>query len=257
MSDRYRLGIDLSTRNIGFCILNELNEVLHKSTLELSPFSFDNSKMKSNISKIRNHLMSILDPDTLKYCNMYEWNRLWVGIELSNYGNNMLTNHFHFYAGIIWDLLTHRTNEKYSFCFHDVVVKCFNANQWMYKCGIRPKDERDRRKKAVRKFVMEHSKEYDPTWTEDECDAYCIAYWLDELQNTDELHANVQKKKRDANKRTWLLYSLERKLTSKLAELASLDKVRNAKRIETVKVIIEGLRKEISDVKKKTHRSKN
>lgn len=254
MSDRYRLGIDLSTTNIGVCVLEDNNEVRIKGTIKLEPFSFETQKMCINTEVIANQLIRILK-DTLFHNGGWPYN-LDVGIELSNYNNALLTNRFHFYAGVIyqilWDCMFDEELKKET-KIHELKIKFFNANQWMFKCGIRPRDDRNVRKKLVRKFVMEHCERYNDNWTEDECDAYGIAYWLDELKNTDELHEETKKKALDKTKRTWLLYSLERKLNSKLAELASLDKVRNARRIITVTNVIVGLRKEIENVKKKTN----
>lgn len=253
---RFKLGIDLATRRIGVCILDENNNFVSKKTIELDNFTYDDDKLRNNVEYLCNALYSSLY-DVYKNLNKKFYN-LDIGIEVSNYGNPNLANKFNFYAGAIYSLLYDRA--MYQECetiLSECSFKFFNANQWEFKCGSRPKDERDRRKKNTRKFVMEHCNEYDDKWSEDECDAYCIAYWLDELKNTDEIQAQAKQKVRDKNKKTWILYSLGRKLNSRLAELAGLDKVRNARRIETVKRIIENIKKEIEDVKKKTSNSTN
>lgn len=256
--NRYKLGIDLATRNIGVCILKDDNTLIYKCVIPLLPFSYEYQTMKSNYIKLFENLLSIVqipilsiplnvsNNQYLEEKNSIVWD---IGIEVSNYGNSKWTNNFNFYAGMLYGLICANSKFKVN------SIKVFNANQWEYLCGSRPKDERDRRKKNTRKFVMEHCKEYDENWSEDECDAYCIAYWLDELKNTDEVQAQAKQRVRDKNKKTWVLYSLERKLNSRLVELAGLDKVRNARRIETVKNIIEGLRNEIENVKKKTDSS--
>lgn len=256
--NRYKLGIDLATKHIGVCVLDGDNNLIVNEVINLDIFTYEFRGMVKNLEALKMRLGLILDlrkwggvlfNEVEDYFNSSTPN--WdIGIEVSNYGNSKWTNNFNFYAGVLYTMfLSLGCNLNIN------NIKVFNANQWEYLCGSRPKDERDRRKKNTRKFVMEHCKEYDENWSEDECDAYCIAYWLDELKNTDEVQAQAKQRVRDKNKKTWVLYSLERKLNSRLVELAGLDKVRNARRIETVKNIIEGLRNEIENVKKKTDSS--
>lgn len=273
MKQKFRLGIDLATRHIGICMLDESNTIKFKCTLELQPFTYEYEKMFKNIvlltsfisilsySFIPKELENTINTNDLEephktfenYIqneNNFKDIEIDIGIEVSNYGNPNLANKFNFYAGVLYmELISAKVPWKIN------NIKIINANQWEFKCGSRPKDERDRRKKNTRNFIMNHCDRYSESWTEDECDAYCIAYWLDELKNTDELHEEVKKTKRDKNKKNWILYTLERKLNSRLAELASLDKVRNSKRIETVKANINQIKEEIENVKKKTNNS--
>lgn len=249
----FKLGIDLATRNIGVCLLDANNNFVSRKTIELEPFSFEGQKLANNIFALTEGVADVLWETKKKFGLV----TVDIGIELSNFKNAQYTNRFNFYAGALHQYIVQALVYDECGALLGCSFKFFNANQWEYKCGSRPKDERDRRKKNTRNFVMNHCDKYHESWTEDECDAFCIAYWLDELKNTDELHEAIKAKKRDKNKKTWVLYSLERKLNSRLAELASLDKVRNARRIETVKRIIENIKKEIEDVKKKTNNSTN
>ena len=69
-----------------------------------------------------------------------------------------------------------------------------------YKSMRIDKDERTLRKALSRIFTEQHCKEYQDTWTEDECDAYCIAYFLEKLRDRTEMHQEVKAKKVQAKK---------------------------------------------------------
>lgn len=65
------------------------------------------------------------------------------------------------------------------------------------------KDERKLRKTLARCFAKEHLNnhiDYDDNWTEDECDAYCIAYFLEKLRDRTQMHQEVKAKKVQAKK---------------------------------------------------------
>lgn len=65
------------------------------------------------------------------------------------------------------------------------------------------KDERKLRKTLARCFTKEHLNnhiDYDDNWTEDECDAYCIAYFLPQLRDRTQMHQEVKAKKVQAKK---------------------------------------------------------
>ena len=47
-------------------------------------------------------------------------------------------------------------------------------------------------KALARIFCEEHCLEYTKNWTEDECDAYCIAYFLEKLRDRTQMHQEVK-----------------------------------------------------------------
>lgn len=62
------------------------------------------------------------------------------------------------------------------------------------------KDERTLRKALSRIFTKQNCDEYKENWTEDECDAYCIAYFLEKLRDRTQMHQEVKAKKIQAKK---------------------------------------------------------
>lgn len=256
MIKNFKIGIDLATRNIGVCILTEENRLINKKVINLDPFNYNYKQMKNNITDFQNKLYSFLTlRNSLGFIKWIpgflgsEEPNIVVGIEVSNYGNPNLANKFNFYAGVIYDLLLHsELNIK--------EIKIINANQWEYLCGMKPSDKREKRKAQAREFVKAKCDKYDESWTEDECDAYCIAYLLEELKNTDELHEEVKERKKRKDQKLQKLYFLERKIHGCFTEMSKLDVKRNAKARLTLQNKITKLTKELEDVKKKTQNTK-
>lgn len=69
-----------------------------------------------------------------------------------------------------------------------------------YKSMRIEKNERLLRKALSRLYTKQHCFEYTENWTEDECDAYCIAYFLEKLRDRTEMHQEVKAKKVQAKK---------------------------------------------------------
>lgn len=69
-----------------------------------------------------------------------------------------------------------------------------------YKSMRIEKNERTLRKALSRLFTNQNCKDYNDDWTEDECDAYCIAYFLEKLRDRTQMHQEVKAKKVQAKK---------------------------------------------------------
>lgn len=106
-----------------------------------------------------------------------------------------------------------------------------------YKSMRIEKNERTLRKALSRLFTNQNCKDYNDDWTEDECDAYCIAYFLEKLRDRTQMHQEVKAKKVKAKK-------------SKLAE--KNEQIRKLKRTAKLNEIIAKYDKRIASGKKLT-----
>lgn len=253
---KYKLGIDLATKHIGVCVLDGDNNLIVNEVINLDIFTYEFRGMVKNLEVLKMRLGLILDlrkwggvlfNEVEDYFNSSTPN--WdIGIEVSNYGNSKWTNNFNFYAGVLYTMfLSLGCNLNIN------NIKLFNANQWEYLCGMKPSDKREKRKEQAREFVKAKlGNEYKEKWSEDQCDAYCIAYWLDELKNTDELHQEIKERKKRKDQKLQKLYFLERKIHAAFTQMNKLDVKRNAKARLTLQNKITTLTKELENVKKKT-----
>lgn len=217
-----KIGIDLSTTKTGIIAireydLNKIDRVLIDNT--------DIKNMHNVYTNFKTHLKSL--SEKLKFGANPE---IMVGIEISNYKNAKLTQKFSMYAGLIIAILDELgiTN-----------VKWFNSNQWQYLIGCKSSDERNIRKEKARKFVKQfHNCE---KWEQDEVDAFCIAYHLESLISTEQSSKNVKANKKLKQKEMSNQLKIQIMVNNRLMKIHRLDKVKNAKRIETLKQEIRDL----------------
>ena len=228
-----KVGIDLSSTNTGLVILSDDNKLIFHGNFKL----WDNSSQKP----LRVMVAELIDAIEFKLINKSE--QVFIGIELSDFKNAMLTTRFNLIAGAIFQELYHRIWDTLG------NFKLFNSNEWqrfllekykpnifvskeivgykeyddgdgyidkvpiykteyMYRdidCkGAKPLtfeyNERILRKTLSRLYTKQHCLEYQDTWTEDECDAYCIAYFLPQLRDRTQMHQEVKAKKVQAKK---------------------------------------------------------
>lgn len=171
-----KVGIDLSSTNTGLVILSDDNKLIFHGNFQL----WDKSSQKP----LRVMVAELIDAIEFKLINKSE--QVFIGIELSDFKNAMLTTRFNLIAGAIFQELYHRIWDTLG------NFKLFNSNEWQQHLGLKPSMERQFRKDTARQFTKSNCLEYQDTWTEDECDAYCIAYFLEQLRDRTEMHQEVK-----------------------------------------------------------------
>lgn len=179
-----KVGIDLSSTNTGLVILSDDNKLIFHGNFQL----WDKSSQKP----LRVMVAELIDAIEFKLINKSE--QVFIGIELSDFKNAMLTTRFNLIAGAIFQELYHRIWDTLG------NYKLFNSNEWQQHLGLKPSAERQFRKSTARWFVKSNCLEYNENWTEDECDAYCIAYFLEKLRDRTQMHQEVKAKKVQAKK---------------------------------------------------------
>ena len=216
-----KIGIDLSTTKTGIVVLRSYNKTINRLLI-------DNTNIK-NIQCVYTNFKLALK-SLVEQLRTGVATDVMVGIEISNYKNAKLTQKFSMYAGLIIAILNELGINN---------VKWFNSNQWQYMIGCKVNDERDVRKQKARKFVAQFHK--CDNWEQDEVDAYCIAYHLEELISTEQSEIKTKTQKVMKQKEVSTQLKLERMVNTRLMEINRLDKVKNAKRIESIKKEIEEL----------------
>ena len=179
-----KVGIDLSSTNTGLVILSDDNKLIFHGNFQL----WD----KSNSKPYRVLVSEFFDIIECKLINKSE--RIIIGVELSDFGNWKYADRFNFIAGALFQEHYHRMWGS----LDDFV--CFNSNEWQQHLGLKPSMERQFRKDTARQFTKSNCLEYTENWTEDECDAYCIAYFLEKLRDRTQMHQEVKAKKVQAKK---------------------------------------------------------
>ncbi len=175
-----KIGIDLSTTNTGVCVLDQDNNLIHSTNIEFKKFNWDYDTICLNISKME-AMWAELNDIVRKRINNVEVAE--VGIELSNFKDPQLTQKFALYCGSLITIM--RPDITWMHIYVED-TKIFNSNGWQMKIGCTQHMERAQRKEQARHFAEEHCKEYDGNWTEDQCDSYCIAYFLQEIKSQQE-----------------------------------------------------------------------
>ena len=216
-----KIGIDLSTTKTGIVVLRSYNKTINRVLI-------DNTNIK-NIQNVYTNFKLALK-SLVEQLRTGPNTDIMVGIEISNYKNAKLTQKFSMYAGLIIAILNDLGINN---------IKWFNSNQWQYLIGCKVQDERDVRKAKARKFVSQFHKCND--WEQDEVDAYCIAFHLEQLNSTEQSEINTKTNKVLKQKQVASQLKLERMVNTRLMEINRLDKVKNAKRIESIKKEIEEL----------------
>ena len=171
-----KVGIDLSSTNTGLVILSDDNKLIFHGNFQL----WD----KSNSKPYRVLVSEFFDIIECKLINKSE--RIIIGVELSDFGNWKYADRFNFIAGALFQEHYHRMWGS----LDDFV--CFNSNEWQQHLGLKPSMERQFRKDTARQFTKSNCLEYTENWTEDECDAYCIAYFLEKLRDRTQMHQEVK-----------------------------------------------------------------
>lgn len=171
---RYKLGIDLATVNTGIVIARFKNDkwkIIHRETMVLK--SFCQANIEENILTLRKTMLHFRNIQDLE-----------IYIELGNFGNSHTTQKFGFYAGAITMIFPK--------------TKIFFPINWQKYLTEREggfhTTERKQLKMLSRKLVEDiigGSKD----WTEDECDAFGMIYFSDNI-TVGAFHRDMDEKKK-------------------------------------------------------------
>lgn len=210
-----KIGIDLSSTKTGVCVLGPRNDLMLNYVISLD--------FKKTINCVVSQLNMQLSP--LVDIIMKKEN-IMIGIELSNFSNPKLTQRFSLLAGMI---ISHLQSIRF-----DTVIqyKMFNCNQWQKLVGCKPSDKREVRKLKARQFAK--SKGVFNV-SQDEADAYCIAYFLEDLISTEQSEIEHKQKKISQMKKVKDDLKRQMMVSKRLIQINKLDKVKNKKKIETLK----------------------
>lgn len=226
-----KLGIDLATRKIGVCALSEKNDLIFNETIMLVEYSEE--RLLDNVKRLGLEVHNIIEK--------LGGSDILLGIELSNFNNPKLTQRFSFYSGVIVsELGGHDINAK---------VKMFNSNAWQYKLGLSPQAPREARKKASFDFT------YSKTgikMSEDEADAYCIAYFLNEIETTEQSEKRIKMERATKYQRQAALYRKEKQINKVLVDISALEssKPKNwEKKVQKKKELLARYEKERDEIK--------
>lgn len=164
-----------------------------------------------------------------------------VGIELANFQSPKLTQRFSLITGMIVVRLFG--------LFENIQIKMFNSNEWQFKIGCTPQDQRPVRKQKAREFAI---KNYPDQITEqtsqDIVDACCICHFLNELHTTQQQNEAVkaQKKQKEQTKSKKIL--LQQKIITLQSKISTLDALKNKKRINTLTNQLNMLKEDLNNV---------
>lgn len=218
-----KVGIDLSSTNTGLVILSDDNKLIFNGNFQLWDVDY-----KERFHKVADFVKTI----DYKLPQNIEKLPVEIGIELADFKNADITNRFNSLAGMIMYSCFYRLSVSWLGEERILKIKLFNSNEWqrllkehykgMYnaykdedkvflefyhsltKDTIKIKEIFDSTRKILkamsRDFTMWNCVEYQGTWTEDECDAYCIAYFLEKLRDRTQMHQEVKAKKVQAKK---------------------------------------------------------
>lgn len=232
----FKIGIDLSTSNTGIVILTH-NNVFMKA-IDLTFDKYCEANLKTNISKINDVIGNLKNTKVLQ-----EAQEIYVGLEVSNFKNANLTNKFHLYAGLIINGFVN------TFGIDVVKFKIFNSNEWQKLIGCNNNDSREIRKAKARAFAKKHIEFYKSHWSEDVCDAFCIAYFLEQLKSTEEIKKDVQIRKKAKRTTDSYIKMLQKKIIVRQNGLLIIDKKKCPKKAQRIEDEIKEFKEEIERCK--------
>lgn len=231
-----KVGIDLSSTNTGLVILDDNNKLIWHGNFQL----WDKSSQKPNRVFVR-EIFDIIN------CKRLNETNITIGVELSDFGNWKYADRFNFIAGALYqehycqdwgmmgDFICFNSNEWQRFIWdiytpfissRTIIINHVKHRQYAFNDVVGTCDWVDKRKMLKflsRLWTKETLAEYKSTWTEDECDAYCIAYFLPQLRDRTQMHQEV--KVRNKNK-------------AKSEKQALRDKLSKEKRVNKLKDIV-------------------
>ncbi len=209
-----KIAFDISTTQTGICVLWD-NEIKYSSNIKLPMFKYEEKTLKEISRKIKSEIVNVVY--VVEHCVLEQGEKIILGSELSNFENPELNQKFSWIGSqiFLWFSIFYKGEFEY---------KQFNANQWQRLLlgwtpnkdkSISKKEARQALKDKSREFTKSHCDRYIGTWTEDQCDAFCIAYILEKLEGKEDLKQRISLEHRK-NKRIKQLESNLKSLRVKL-----------------------------------------
>lgn len=196
-------AFDISSTNIGVAVINKSKKTFKTYSIKLNYNENDLGKVAKNL---REELIYIL-------CSSDE-DEIMVGLEVSNFKNAKLTQRFSLLAGMIISIIETVWNKEH------IKFKMFNSNQWQHLIGCKTTDDRTIRKQKSKEFFKEKTRIINDC--DDETDAYCIAYHLEQLESTVEQQKRVRHTKILKNKNKAKIAALNKQIITRQNKLLTL-----------------------------------
>lgn len=191
-NDTIYVGIDLSTTTIGVAIIFP-NTTFMTWDVKMQYWDSNFETTKQNHTLLLN-IVSEIKNELKKYIRGSLSYKIEISIELSNFQNPRITQRFSKYFGILETYFLIMLGDRIS------VIKAFNANEWFkhLRTTMNVKENlneltRDIRKQMSLEFLKINLPPFAQKgkYSEDEADAYCIAYFSKICRNTEAIVEEV------------------------------------------------------------------
>ena len=205
-----KITFDISTKSIGVCIIGGGESRTYHIDLNYNENELD--KVFYQVSKGITDIISLYRfpfPVFIGHTQTFL-----LGMEVSNFKNAKITQRFSLIAGIIISIVCSIYKK------HKVIVKIFNSNQWQYLIGCKNSDERAVRKQKSKQFYYEKNGVWNDN--DDETDAFCMCYYLEQLESTldKSIGVKILKAKKQSNQRA--IAELNKKIITRQNRLLKL-----------------------------------
>lgn len=211
-----KIAVDLSTNKTGIVILDD-KKLIYKNDIVFKKFS--ERAMLENTTIIKNEVNRWFELPQIK--NNVN-GKIMCGIELSEWFQIQEYNtRFAIYCGVFIGYL-------YS-CelFNNIKVKWFCSNKWQPKINCNNYDKREERKLKARIFANKHCEDYEPNWSEDVCDAFCMSYLLEEIESNEYVKRKKKEKKEFIKKKNAEIRKINLEILKHKNTIKSLKRSKN------------------------------
>lgn len=258
----FKIGIDLSTKNIGYCVLVNNNQIIVNNTFNLPSYNPElitiiNFKIKELVELIANELVWYTSKNNL--LNTNQKINTEIGIELSNHTNPKFSQLFGKYAGIIETYFLNIFKQKE---INITKYKYFNANGWFGNLAKKNNishwnilKRNDRKKISINNHPWNNNIELQKKLNDDIADSYHIAYFLNEIEDSIIKKQNQKNIDKEINKYKNEIKKLKQK--SKLVKSKFKNKNTIIKKQSEINQKIELLKNKIDNLKPKYNRVEN
>lgn len=223
-----KVGIDLSTTNIGVAIILPNNKVFFS---EYKLLKYCDENLLENINKLEEIVLNI-------YHKINTQGNVVIGIELANFKNPLITQRFSEYCGILEAFLYLKFYIK-----TNIMIKKFNSQQWQSKIGCKNNEQRADRKERAKWWVWENYQILNDS--NDITDAICIAHFVNKLETFQEKKAHVRKNIKVVAGNKAKKLQLAKSINIRQNKIINLDPIKNKQQIATLKNKIEEFQKEM------------
>lgn len=216
-----RVTIDLASKISGLCLSMD-NEIQKLEIME------DDYDPDGSIARWLKRITAFIGHPN-------KFDRLIVGIELTNFKSALVSTKHHYLAGGIVGII-----KAY---YPKANIKLFNSNQWQaMRLNATPRMVREDRKALSVKIAREELGNRFGYIDDNMADAYNINRVLDSLQSSYEIHEEKIRMTKETSKLKEKQHAARKRIIKLQEKLMTLDKVRNKK-------LIARLEQEIFDLK--------